>query len=579
MTQWPRAALDPGRTGAAVGDSIRHRAVPGGPASPRHDLEARARFFATTLVGWPSVTGTPDEAAFAHRLTGLLRADPYFARHPDNVVPVPVPDDPLGRSSVLALVRGSGRATVLLCGHFDVVPVDDYGDLAPLSTQPEALRSALIARLRRTGSHPRALADLDSGAFVPGRGMLDMKGGVAAGLAVLEAFAADPNAGNLLLVATPDEEDRSEGIRSVMAVLPDMLREWGLDARLAVNLDAACDDGDGSAGRIVAGGCIGKLLLSAYVVGRETHACYPFAGVNAAALAAELVTEIEGAPELGEITDGEVAAPPTVLGFRDGKSVYNVTTPGDAWVFWNVLHHRRSAAEVLRIAADLTRRAIGRAALRTRERAAQCGLAAGLAGAWDDVPVTTYADLLERACRHRDGFMDTLAAEAESLAGDAALDLPERSRRLTRTCWAASGQDGPAVVLGFASNPYPAVDWPSGEDGSALAARVDAAWGAAAGRLGVPVEKRRFFPAMIDMSFIGPVDEAGFAAAAANTPVWGTSFRWTLDRPPTLGVPTVNIGPWGRDYHHWLERAHADYAFRVLPELVWAVARSVLDPG
>lgn len=78
------------------------------------------------------------------------------------------------------------------------------------------------------------------------------------------------------------------------------------------------------------------------------------------------------------------------------------------------------------------------------------------------------------------------------------------------------------------------------------------------------------------MSFVGPVDEGDLGQVAANTPIWGSSIHWNLDGSATPAIPTINIGPWGRDYHHWLERANADYAFRVLPVLVQAVVKRVL---
>jgi arginine utilization protein RocB len=76
------------------------------------------------------------------------------------------------------------------------------------------------------------------------------------------------------------------------------------------------------------------------------------------------------------------------------------------------------------------------------------------------------------------------------------------------------------------------------------------------------------------MSFAG--EAAGdFSVVAANTPIWGTSFA--LAEP--AGYPCVNIGPWGRDYHHWLERLHAPYAFEVLPKVLLAVIEAVFKKG
>jgi arginine utilization protein RocB len=553
-----------------------HRAAEAAPLAPE-GLAASARAYALRLTSWPSVTGTNDEAAFPHRLAALLRALPYFAENPDHVTVAPIPGDALGRSNVIAWVRGSGSAAVTLAGHFDTVSVEDYGDLKPFAGEAEELLPRLVARLRETGENPGALADLESGDFLPGRGLLDMKAGLAAGLAVLEAFAADPRrAGNLVLVATPDEEDRSAGMRAAADLLPGWLAERGLSVRLGINLDAIRDDHDGASGRVVAFGCIGKLLLSAFVVGKESHAAYPFAGVNAAYLAAELAAEIEGSPELAEDDHGALAAPPTLLGSRDLKAQYDVTLPGAAWCFWNVLLHARKAGEVLEIARAMAERAAHRGAQRLKERAARLKLPPEVTEAWDRVRVLSAAELIEAARARTPDFDARWATLAEALAVRGDLDLPTRSRRLVEEAWACSGLKGPAIVLGFGSMPYPAVTWP---DAPELEAAIRDAMGETAKAHGVSIEAARFFPAIADMSFLGPVDGADLEDVAANTPLWGSSIRWDLARGATPGFPLVNIGPWGRDYHHWLERVHAPYAFEVLPALVRAVALRVLARG
>ncbi|HEY8383659.1 MAG TPA: M20/M25/M40 family metallo-hydrolase [Microvirga sp.] len=543
-------------------------------SAPSPDLAQRARAVSLQLSAWPSVTGTPDEAAFSHKLAGLLREIPYFAANPRDLVVAPIPGDPLGRSNVFALVRGTGRAAVMLTGHFDTVPVEDYGPLKPIAGEAESLLPRLVDSLKASGLDPQALADFESGAFLPGRGLLDMKAGVGAGIAVLEAFAADGRRqGNLLLVATPDEEDRSAGMRAAADMLPGFLAERELDVRLDINLDAICDEGDGASGRVVAFGCIGKLLLSAFVVGLESHAAYPLAGVNAAYLAAEITAEMEFAPELGEDADGELAAPPTVLGLRDLKAQYNVTIPGAVWTYWNVLIHRRTAAEVMETAKAITRRALDRAAARMAERAGRLKVPVAPTPAWHDIPILTYAELRETAERRDAAFRTRFDALGVELSRSD-LDLPTRSRRLIEETWAASGLQGPAVILAYGSMPYPAVAWRPEDAG--LRRAVERAMQATAQAHGVSIGAVAYFPAIADMSFVGPVDAQDLAEAARQTPIWGSSIRWDLQGGATPAIPIVNIGPWGRDYHHWLERLHAPYAFEVLPALVQSVVAEVL---
>lgn len=224
---------------------------------------ARAEYWARTMTALPSVSGSADEAAFADRLVALLRAAPAFAGRPDAVWTMPVPGGRHPRSCVAALARGRGRRTVVLTGHFDTVPTEDYGDLQPLALDPDALAAGLAARLARGVHSPaeaRARDDLATGDYMPGRGLLDMKGGLAAGLAAIEAFIANPEAdGNLLFLAVPDEEVNSAGARAAAPLLARAAADRGLDLVAAINLDAIADDGDGTAGRAIALGTIGKL--------------------------------------------------------------------------------------------------------------------------------------------------------------------------------------------------------------------------------------------------------------------------------------------------------------------------------
>ena len=540
---------------------------------PPPSLEARARSIALSLTRWPSVTATPGEAALPGHLAGLLQELPYFQAHPQHLMLQPIPGDPHGRSNVLAFVQGTGSDLVTLSGHFDTVPFDDYAELAPLATEPEALAAAILDRLAAAGTHTLAHDDLASGAFLPGRGLLDMKSGLAAGVAVLEGFAGDPaRRGNLLLIATADEEDRSVGMRAAADALPGLFERFGVRPVLGINLDALIDNGDGTDGRIMALGCVGKRLLSALVVGRDAHACYPLNGVNGAYLAAELVCAMEYATELGEEDAAGLASPPTVLGSRDLKTVYNVTTPSRVWTTWNVLSQRRTAAEVLRIVAGLAQEAMRRALARMQERAAHLAYPPQLNPGWLDIPVMSFAELRTLAAARDGGFVDRYAACAVELMSRQDLDLQQRCRVLTELTWDAAGYEGPAIVLGFASMPYPAVNF--ADDAMERKLRDVAARTAKAH--GMSITPVRHLPVIVDMSFLGQVDAADLASAAENTPIWGSSIQWDLSRGATPNIPMINVGPWGRDYHHWLERVHAPYAFGVLPGLVSDLMKEAL---
>ena len=484
------------------------------------------------------------------------------------------PADP--RASVLGHVAGSGRDAVLLCGHFDTVPTDDYGSLQNLALDPVALKMAMIEAGTDVRSSMQVVADLAGGQFLPGRGLLDMKSGLAAGLHAAECFSRMVDrAGHVLFLATPDEEIDSRGIRSAIPQVSRYCEENGLDLRLAINLDALTDRGDGQEGRAFAFGNVGKLLLSALVVGKETHACYPFDGVSAGYIGGALSMEFEGNPRLAEGKNGEYAAPPTLLAGRDLKPLYNVTTPASFWGVWNVIVQERSVGEVMQIAEEIATEAIDRCRATLRERGAALPVPVRPDALWDDVCVLRYENLLDDARRADDTIDEALEELAAELRRDPEMDTPTLSRVITERVLRASGRSGPCVVLGLASTPYFATRFPVDEDGRALRERLEAVVERTSTRTGTSIRCVDFLPIISDMSFLGDVPEADIEAVAASSPAWGIDIKRATMVP--LGVPAVNAGPWGRDYHHPHERVATDYAFRVLPELVFESIIAALD--
>jgi arginine utilization protein RocB len=491
----------------------------------RNDLAARAREIALELTSWPSVTGSNDEAAFAFRLAPYLTGfDQTWVEH--------IADDAAERCNVVAIKRGRSNKTIVLTGHFDVVSIEDYGDLQTLAFESEKLMPELIARLKSTGENPQALIDFQSGDFLPGRGLLDMKAGLAAGIAAAEHYTGDAT---LLFVAVADEEERSAGARTAAPRLAEIAFERQLEIALVINLDAISDQGDGSTGRVVTYGSIGKQLVTAFVQGKQTHAGYPQDGVNAAYLAAELVAEFELAADLSEMTDGEIAAPPTALYAKDLKQGYNVTTPAQAFVYWNTMQHKRSPSQVFQLLMTHAQRAVDRAKKRTGH----------------DIDVISYAELESRVGR-------------KALKQDAALNFPDQSRLATMEIVAAANLVRPTVIIGFGSIPYPAVLM---SDQTLRGTIENAVKPFCIGSV-------NYFAGISDMSFFGEAS-GDLSVVAANTPIWGTGFTM----PEAAGYPCINMGPWGRDYHQWLERLHAPYAFEVLPLALLAVIDAVASLG
>ena len=539
----------------------------------------RVKDISYRLVSWSSESGTSGEAAFADRLADLLCEIPYFRDHPEDIALIDSHGSPMAKN-VVAVIRGAGRRTLALGGHFDTVETTNYLDLQHLACKPDELKAALIAELENrplSATETRALDDLKSGDFIPGRGMLDMKSGVAAGIAVLERFSEMPDRqGNLVLFATPDEERNSRGMRSLRDALPGLMERWNLDLVGGVNLDATSDQGDGSDGRAIYYGTIGKLLPFAFVIGQSAHASYPFEGVSAHRIASEIMLAFEANPALSDTGEAQVSPPPICLEAKDLRGGYEVTTPDKVWLAFNWLYHSRSSADLQKDFNTVVSEAVSRALTDFGVKAKAFARLNGADAGTPEVEgrLIAFSELRAQAFQLPAVAERYAALEKELAANDNPLEV---TRRLVTMLVAEARLTGPTVVTGFSSLHYPHshIDETKALDRDFTAA-IDRARQTIESRYATSFKRRECFTGISDMSFFGTTgDASGNAVIADNTP----ANLW-VDRPPAdaLVYPVVNIGPWGREFHQRLERLHAPYAFDIFPKFILEIVGQVLGP-
>lgn len=533
---------------------------------------------ALRLVGWSSETGTPGEATFSDHLVSVLKEIPYFQQNPDNIRTIASHGDPLTHN-VVALVRGKGKHTLALAGHFDTVATDNYHELKSLACESTKLKDALIAdlsRRSRSAQEERALEDLLSGDFLPGRGMLDMKSGLAVGIACVEKFAEDEDrSGNLLLVFTPDEERESRGMRSMRNALPEIARDFDIEIAAAINLDVTSDQGDGQEGRAVYAGTIGKLLPFALVIGLSSHASYPYEGVSAQAMAAGILARFEGNAALADRDENDISPPPICLEAKDLRDGYEVTTPERFWIALNWLYHAMTAEELFErfkseVLAGATQ-AVERFAAQSEAFGKLIGKRAGAIPAAPKL--ITFEQLRLMAAEVAGDKFEALYGEQEKRLSH--IDNPlSVSRQLTEWLVGVAHLSGPAVVVGFAGLHYPAshLDEKQVND-RAFKQAIDVTMQQFANFADQALVWKPYFQGISDMSFLGQAT-LGQDLVSLNTPV-----ARLVDHPASdaLRFPVVNIGPWGREFHQKLERVHAPYAFGVLPQVVSMIAEEFLS--
>ena len=89
---------------------------------------------------------------------------------------------------------------------------------------------------------------------------------------------------------------------------------------------------------------------------------------------------------------------------------------------------------------------------------------------------------------------------------------------------------------------------------------------------------QEFYPYISDMSYLRLDPGMDLTALQANMPLWSDefppasgSYSLPLDEIAQLGMPMINLGPYGWGAHQRGERLLQSYSFGVLPQLIMEV--------
>ncbi|HZU01445.1 MAG TPA: M20/M25/M40 family metallo-hydrolase [Ktedonobacteraceae bacterium] len=537
------------------------------------------RHYTTRLVNIHSVSPSQEENRVAQEVLRLLSEDGldrlYTAHGLD-----PIEGDLYGRHNAYALLRGESPRTLVLLGHIDTVGTSDYGVLERWALDPEGLAERLDTLVALT---PQLQADIvahpDDWMF--GRGVADMKSGVAVNIALIRRLAEQAQTGSLPLscvfLAVCDEENESAGVLQAVHLLSRLRPEYGLEYVGAINTDYTTSLYPGDPHRYVYTGTIGKLLPSFLVIGRESHVGDPFNGVDANLLAAELIRTLSMNDALCDSVRGQITAPPVTLKATDLKTHYDVQLPFMAYFYLNVLTFTTTPAQLLQRLCSLCKSALT-SVLASIDQAEQRWMqASGDRNPLQQLQsrsgvVLTYAHLYAETVQRlgEEQVQQELAEEWERWPAD--LDKRERSLHLVHRLWTLSGRQGPAVVVYYAPPYYPHV-------AATPSALHDAVAAVIAAHPELHLVQQEYFPLLSDLSYLRLDPDIDCAALSANMPVWRES-----DAPPRpgsyslplatireLALPVVDFGVYGRGAHQRGERVFMSYSFEILPQLLYEV--------
>lgn len=530
------------------------------------------------LCSVPSISETPGEIEMAEKIYEIIMRMDYFKNNPNNTCMDPIKNDPFGRHYVHALMEGESgsKKTVVLLSHFDVVNAEDYGAYKEYAFKPLEY-TELLKKGSGISLSKEAEIDLASGDYIFGRGIMDMKYGLALDVEIMYQIEnnLDHFPGNILLLSVPDEENNSAGMLAAVDMLAKLKREKGLEYVCCIVSEPHFPKYPGDDNKYIYTGAVGKLLPVFYCVGKETHAGDPFSGFNPNLLTAKIIDQIELNPELSDSVGSYRVPAPVCLKQSDTKSSYSVSTPAAAYAYFNFITITSSPDEVLEKLKNIGEKAF-REVLQSIENKADRLQA--LTGSKPKLPsikpmVITFRELYQMCLEVRgkefDEHMTSFVKESP------ALDLRELSVEIVREAHKFCPYRNPMIVL-FLSPPYYPHSGASRHDDK-IADITEKIIKEANLRYGEILSQEPFFPGLSDMSYLGLPDNIDIESLKANLPLWGDKYTIPLDAIANLNIPFMNIGPWGKDAHKYTERINISYSFEIASKLVFEAVLSALE--
>ncbi len=530
------------------------------------------------LCSVPSISETPGEIEMAEKIYETVMKMDYFKNNPANAGINPIKNDPFGRYYVHALMEGKpeSKKTVILLSHFDVVNVEDYGAYKDYAFKPLEY-TELLKKGSGISLSKEAEIDLASDDYIFGRGIMDMKFGLALDVEIMHQIEnkLDNFPGNILLLSVPDEENNSAGMLASVELLAALKNEKGLEYVCCIVSEPHFPKYPGDSSKYIYTGAVGKLLPVFYCVGKETHAGDPFSGLNPNLLTAKIIEEIELNPDLSDVSASFRTPAPVCLKQSDTKNSYSVSTPAAAYSYFNFITVSSSPDEVLNRLKSISKKAFEEVLHSIESKADRLQ---ALTGSKPKLPsikpmVITFRELYKMCLEARGKEFDE---HMESFINNSPeSDLRELSVDIVREAHKLCPYRDPMIVL-FLAPPYYPHSGTSGQNGK-IDEITEKIIKKANSKYGENLSREPFFPGLSDMSYLGLPDNIDVESLKTNLPLWGDKYTIPLDAIASLNIPFMNIGPLGKDAHKYTERINISYSFEIASKLVFEAVLSALD--
>jgi arginine utilization protein RocB len=529
-----------------------------------------------------SNTGTKLELKVENFLMDYFSNIQYWKENNQLFGTYKIENDLLERSVCWAMVKGEGEDAIVLIHHYDVVDIEDFKHLKPFAYSPFELEAELLKI--KDNFNDEIKQDLESGAFLYGRGATDMKGGGAIQLALLRRYSEIKDfKGNIILIAVPDEENLSSGMRGAVKLLDEIKNKYALNYLLMINSEPHLRKNKDIG--VFSEGSVGKLMPFVYVRGYLSHIGKVFQGFNPIKLLSEIERRTDLNIELSDFINNEASPPPTWLYLKDSKKQYDVSLPLSAFGCLSILTLDKTPGQVMgklnNICVDAFESVIKD--MNTSYERYMVGMGEKYKPLPWEPKVVSFKSLYQEAFSKYGNTFDeyyqnTIKRIKEELS-QGKITILDGSAALVEAVYDYIDDLSPRIVIGLTPPYYPNVSNLFFDNLSQKVSKLSE-W-----LKDYSVEKFKqnysteyFFTGISDMSYTSIKNGADTIKTLENNmPFFGNLYEIPIEAIERISMPCINIGPWGKDFHKLTERVCKRDLLSITPELLNHAISYMLD--
>ncbi len=497
----------------------------------------------------------------------------YFKNTPGSYGAYKIEHDAFDRSACYAFLKGKGDDTIVFVHHSDIVSIEDFKLLKNLAFSPVELKEHLM-NIKETFSDD-VQKDLNEDTFLFGRGVCDMKGGGSIQIALIKRYSELKDFhGNIILLAVPDEENLSAGMRAAVKLLYELKIKHNLKYKLMINSEP--HQRKDFASGIFSEGSVGKIMPFIYVRGFLSHVGKVFEGLNPTNIMSSIVNKTELNMDFSDVVNSEAAPPPTWLYMKDGKEHYDVSMPLSIKGCLSILTLNQTPSSVMQKVKKICEESFDEVIKHMNEsyrRFAESTCIEFKSLPWN-TKVVNYQELYSEAeSSYGEVFTQKYYEKLNELVHKVKKDemsMIDCNFELIEFIYGYIDDISPRVVYGLIPPYYPNVSNLYFNNIDETVRNLSTILNEfTENEFNQTYTREYFYTGISDLSYTSIQNSSEICESLESSmPLFGNYYDLPVDLIEKISMPCINIGPWGKDFHRITERVSKEDLYERTPMII-----------